>query len=667
MTRPNLLFQITTLTPWRRSTVVAALLLLGFLLASVFALAQAGAQPLAWWWPAAGAGAAAALSAAPRYAPLVILIVSMLTAAASALAGRPPIVVAASMAGTAAEIAIMVGGLTPRRSAPRLSTTRDVGRFVVTTVLAAAAVALIVAGAAAASGGDFLARFVGTGASHLSALLLIVPLVLIDRSSQRITPWWSSIALTAAIAFLVAVAFGPFAPAPLSFLPVPLLAWAAFSQSMFVAMGQVLVAVSLASGLTAAGYGPFARAGGLLPTSTLLQVYAVAIAITCLVIATQRGERRELEDKQDALLRLLRDAFSRSRTGFVIAQVRESRRLRVLEANDVAAELFNGQLEHADGAWRVVDDTPLRRILGDAGDRERAHDSDELGEQTIPARFWVDPIVRPELGRILLVTIEDLRPVRAVEQAMTTQLDRERHVSEALRELNHKQDAFVASVSHELRTPITAIVGYAEELEDSVTDPDQRAYVEVISRNADRLATLVSNSLRAATITQSPVGVHASRTVDLARVVTDSLQDLRYRIDERRLRVESDIQGPIAVRANEAELGQIVTNLLTNAIKFSPEQADIRVAAGSVGRAALVEIEDHGPGIGEQDRARVFERFYRSPQAVSDGVPGSGIGLSVAQALAGAMGGAIVLSEGETGGTLATLRLPLSEEPLSGR
>lgn len=667
MTRPNLLFQITALTPWRRSTVVAALLLLGFVLASVFALAQTGAQPLAWWWPAAGAGAAAALSAAPRYAPLVILIASVLTATASALAGRPPVVVAASLVGTAAEIAIMVAGLTPKRTAPRLSTTQDVGRFVTTTVVAAVAVALIMAGGAAASGGDFVARFVGTGASHLSALLLIVPLVLIDRSSQRVAPWWHSVTLTAAIAFLVVVAFGPLAPAPLSFLPVPLLAWAAFSQTMFVAMGQVLVAVSLASGLTAAGYGPFAHTAGLLPTGTLLQMYAVAIAITCLVIATQRAERQELEDKQDAVLRLLRDAFARSRTGFVVAQVRESRRLRVLEANDVAAELFNGQLVHTDGAWRVLDGTPLRRILDDAGDHERSHDSEELGQDAVPARFWIDPIVRPELGRVLLVTIEDLRPVRAVERAMTTQLDRERRVSEALRELNHKQDAFVASVSHELRTPITAIVGYAEELEDSVTDPDQRAYVEVISRNADRLATLVSNSLRAATITQPSVGVHGTRIVDLARVVSDSLEDLRYRIDERCLRVESDIQGPVPVRANEAELGQIVTNLLTNAIKFSPEKAVVRVAAGPVGRAALVEIEDHGPGIGEHDRARVFERFYRSPQAVSDGVPGSGIGLSVAQALAGAMGGAIVLSEGEAGGTLATLRLPLSEEPLSER
>ncbi|QCQ16296.1 HAMP domain-containing histidine kinase [Microbacterium sp. RG1] len=667
MTRPNLLFHITALPPWRRSTVVAAILLLGFVLASAFALGQAGEQPTSWWWPAAGAGAAAALSAAPRYVPLVILVASLLTATASALAGRPPLVVTASLVGTAAEIAVMVAGLTPKGAAPRLSTTRDVGRFILTAVAAAAALALVVAGAAAAAGGDFAARFVGTGASHLSALLLIVPLVLIDRSSQRPGPWWHAVTLTAAIALLVAVAFGPFASAPLSFLPVPLLAWAAFSQTMFVAIGQVLLAVSLASGLTLAGFGPFANAEGLLPTSTLLQVYAVAIAITCLVIATQRAERRELEDRQDAVLRLLRDAFARSRTGFLVTQVRESRRLRVLEANDVAAELFNGQLVHADGAWRVLDDTPLRRILGDAGDQERSHESDELGQDAVPARFWVDPIMRPELGRILLVTIEDLRPVRAVEQAMASQLDRERHVSEALRELNHKQDAFVASVSHELRTPITAIVGYAEELEDSVTDPDQKAYVEVISRNADRLATLVSNSLRAATITQPPVGVHGTRVVDLARIVTDSLEDLRYRIDERLLRVDSDVQGSLPVRANEAELGQIVTNLLTNAIKFSPEQGSIRVTAGPIGHAALVEIEDHGPGISEQDRARVFERFYRSPQAVSDGVPGSGIGLSVAQALAGAMGGAIVLSEGERGGTLATLRLPLSEEPLSER
>lgn len=658
MTRPNLISQVSTLTPMRRGAVVGVLMVVGFTLALVFALAQAGEFALAWWWPAAGVASIAVLCTPRRYVTVTIVIVALLTTTATAIAGRPPAVVVAAGVGTAAELGVMYLGLARGRRSPRLATTRDVGRFLATAAVAAASLALVVALASIPTGIDFLPRFLSTTASHLSALLLIVPLVLIDRSRQRVNPWWQTTLLTVAIVIVVIIAFGPVGNAPLAFLPVPLLAWAAYSETMFVTVGQVLMAVVLAGAFTVAGVGQFAAPSGVLSTGALLQIYAVAVSATCLLISAQRVERQALEDSRAAFARLLRDSFARSRSGFAIIQQADDGVLTVLQANGVAGDLLGPQLvPDASSGWEVAAGSALEQLLGSA-DHVRSHESSELGGLLPASRFWIDPITRPGLGRVLLVTVEDLRPVRAVEQAMSAQLERERGISDALRDLTDKQDAFVASVSHELRTPITSIVGYAQELDEELDDPVLREYVAVITRNADRLGGLVDNALRTASSTP-PIGAHAAGALDLARIVHDCVADLRHQMDARGLRVSEPAAGTdVLVRADASELGQIVSNLLTNAIKFSPVGGELGVVVSASEHHAMLEVIDDGPGIAESERARVFERFYRSAQAIREGVAGTGIGLAVAQTLAGAMGGSIVLSGRETAGTRATLRLP---------
>ncbi|MEV7693471.1 ATP-binding protein [Microbacterium sp. NPDC089189] len=661
MTRPNLISQVSALTPRRRGVVVAVLVVVAFLLAVIFALDQAGEFALAWWWPAAGVASAAVLCTPRRYAPVTIVLVALLTMTATGIAGRPPAIVVAGGVGTAAQLAVMWLGLTRGGTIPRLATTRDVGRFLGTAAVAAASLAVVFSLAAVPSGIEFLPRFLSTTASHLSALLLIVPLVLIDRSRQRVSPWWHTTLMTFAIVVAVVVAFGPVGNAPLAFLPVPLLAWAASSESMFLTVGHVLLAIVLAGAFTVAGSGQFVSTNGLLGAAALLQIYAVAVSATCLLIAAQRVERQELEDSRAAFGRLLRDSFARSRSGFAIIQQADDGALTVMQANGVAGDLLGPQLvADASSGWAVAAGSPFERLLGGA-DHVRTHESSELGGLLPASRFWIDPITRPGLGRVLLVTVEDLRPVRAVEQAMSAQLERERGISDALRDLTDKQDAFVASVSHELRTPITSIVGYAQELDEELDDPLLREYVAVITRNADRLGGLVDNALRTASSTP-PIGARAAGTLDLARLVRDCVADLRHQIDARGLHVsESDTGQNAAVRADASELGQIVSNLLTNAIKFSPVGGELGVAVSASAHHATLEITDDGPGIAESERARVFERFYRSAQATREGVAGTGIGLAVAQTLAGAMGGSIVLSGHDTAGTRATLRLPRAD------
>ncbi len=646
-----------------RLLTVIALLGLSLALGVVFATAQSGANAMAWWWPAAGIGAVAALCAPRDQAGWVIGVAALLTGAASTLAGRPAVVIVAGVVGTVIEMAVVVWGLSRRGDPlPQLQSTRDVGRLLLVMTLAAAAIGLLSGAAASVVGGDFFARLVAVTASHLSALLLLVPLALVPLPRVSGVILGRAVILAVAVFGSVFVAFGPWLMAPLAFLPVPLLAWAAFSASTLAALAHVLLAVTTAGVLTAVGWGPFAHQTGVITTGALLQIYAIAIGVTCLLISAERSERRRLQDRHQAFTLLLRDSFERSRNGVVIVQESAPGSWGVWEINAAAVSLLDPDFRPDEqGRWQLDPRSRLSTRLSEVGDVASRFDGDELGEGRPPTSISVEPVRNDELGRVLLLSVEDLRPVREAEAAMREQLDRERRISEALRALNDQQDAFVASVSHELRTPITSIVGYAQELEFELEDPHLREYAEVITRNADRLTGLVDNVLRAATMPSSTASGGVAVEMDLADLVTRCVADLRYRTAERSLQTVVRAEPGIVVRVDEAELARVLTNLLTNAIKFSPVGAAIDVEVSTDADAAVVRIADEGPGIPEGDRERIFERFYRSPQAVRDGIPGTGIGLSIAQQLMVTMGGSILLEPRQPHGTVAVVRLPLAE------
>jgi two-component system phosphate regulon sensor histidine kinase PhoR len=220
---------------------------------------------------------------------------------------------------------------------------------------------------------------------------------------------------------------------------------------------------------------------------------------------------------------------------------------------------------------------------------------------------------------------------------------------------------FVANVSHELRTPLTAIRGYVEALLDEAPgEGSARKFLDVIQRHAARMERLVRDLLRLARLDAG------QETLDLADCPVAPLfenvqADLAPLIERRGHQVTTRVEpGAEAVRADPAKLHDVIRNLVENAVHHTPDGTKIRLSAEANGEAIRLTVSDSGAGIPQNDRQRVFERFYRVDKARARAAEegGTGLGLAIVKHLVGLHGGRVDVSEREGGGTVVTVTLP---------
>jgi two-component system phosphate regulon sensor histidine kinase PhoR len=230
--------------------------------------------------------------------------------------------------------------------------------------------------------------------------------------------------------------------------------------------------------------------------------------------------------------------------------------------------------------------------------------------------------------------------------------------NETLKGLDRVKDAFVANVAHELRTPLTSIKGYVEFLQESQLDEDQAQFAGAIERNADRLLTLIEDLLSSAELQNGAFELRLDR-VDLGSVVCECVADIRSRVAAKGLGLTVDAPEGIVVRGDAKRLAQVVLNLLANAIKFTPEHGEVSARVAREGDRAVVEVADTGCGIAAADQARLFERFFRSPNVAA--VAGSGLGLSIAKAVVEAHGGDILVESRLGFGSTFRVEIPLDD------
>ena len=220
---------------------------------------------------------------------------------------------------------------------------------------------------------------------------------------------------------------------------------------------------------------------------------------------------------------------------------------------------------------------------------------------------------------------------------------------------------FTADASHELRTPLTAIRSVGEvALQRSLTTEGYREVIGSMLEEVDRLARLVENLLL---LTRAEAGrIPLSRAiVDLCELVASVSDGLRVLAEEKNQELIVELSGPVAVHCDATVLRQGITNLLHNAIKYTPPKGVIRVAATSNASGdAVIEVQDSGPGIPAVDQQRVFERFYRVDQARSRDTGGTGLGLAIARWTVEASGGRIELESMAGQGALFRVVLPRS-------
>jgi signal transduction histidine kinase len=235
--------------------------------------------------------------------------------------------------------------------------------------------------------------------------------------------------------------------------------------------------------------------------------------------------------------------------------------------------------------------------------------------------------------------------------------------NEQLLVLDRMKDEFVALVSHELRTPLTSIRGYVDLMIEGdagdLTD-EQGRYLGIVDRNTNRLLHLVGDLLL---IAQAEAGKLELRIDDVAvgEVADAAVQAAGPAAQAKGIAVELRLEGQPHVQGDRARLGQVLDNLVSNAIKFTPTGGRVSVSAHLDNGSVRLEVADNGTGMSKAEVARLFERFYRTSSATSQAIPGTGLGLSIAKAIVEAHRGAITCESAEGLGTTFIVTLPAAQ------
>lgn len=238
----------------------------------------------------------------------------------------------------------------------------------------------------------------------------------------------------------------------------------------------------------------------------------------------------------------------------------------------------------------------------------------------------------------------------------TRELERQ---NQNLKQLDKAKDEFVALVSHELRTPLTSILGYLEIgfPERGELPETQREAIDVIGRNADRLLRLVNDLLFIAQLDAGRLSIQPG-TVDLAQLVTESVNGHRARAEAKSVALLTDTTQATKVDGDTERLAQLVDNLIGNAIKFTPSGGAVTVRLRHHLDDVVFEVRDTGIGIPLDEQEHLFERFFRATSATARNIPGTGLGLAIVRAIADAHSGTVEVSSEEGAGSTFRVTLP---------
>jgi signal transduction histidine kinase len=213
-----------------------------------------------------------------------------------------------------------------------------------------------------------------------------------------------------------------------------------------------------------------------------------------------------------------------------------------------------------------------------------------------------------------------------------------------VRRANDAKSQFVSIVSHELKIPMTSIRGYADLLHQGLVGPvneKQLDYLRTIMRNVDRMTALVSDLADISRIETGRLRIEPAK-VFVADLIRDVVAQMKPQFDARRQTVETEVPGTLPqAHTDPQRLMQILTNLLSNANKYTPDGGKIKIQAAVEGGSVRISVRDSGIGMTEQDQARLFTQFFRGESATVRDQPGWGLGLHVTKRLVEVLGGTI--------------------------
>ncbi len=231
-----------------------------------------------------------------------------------------------------------------------------------------------------------------------------------------------------------------------------------------------------------------------------------------------------------------------------------------------------------------------------------------------------------------------------------------------LKRLENLRKEFVANVSHELKTPITAIRGFVETLQDGAIDDKEQAakFLDIIARQSERMHALIEDLLSLSRLEHNNSANEITfDDVNIADMLNDITEMFNSRLAERNISVNIDCEDNLSIRANKALLIQAVSNLLDNAIKYSPENDSIDLFTDIDDNELFLNVRDNGCGIPSDHHDRLFERFYVVDKSRSRKLGGTGLGLAIVKHIARVHNGNVTVNSTAGKGSTFTIIIPV--------
>jgi PAS domain S-box-containing protein len=622
-----------------------------------FAFVHASATAV---WPPTGIGLAALLLLGPRVWPAIAVgafLVNVTTAGSVATS----IAIATGNTLEALIGARLVESVAGGRHA--FDRARHVFSFAVAIVPGVLVSATIGVGSLALAGFAARAHLPAIWATwtlgDLTGALVFAPLLILWATDRRPPGgrerWIELAALTLAVIVLAQVIFGEWSPVglgryPLAFLSIPPLLWAALRFGRREAATAVVLLTGIALRGTLRGAGPFS---GLPPTESLLitQAFAATMALMALVVAALASSR----EREATLLQAIID-----RIPVMITMYRPD--ARVVRLNHEFERLTGWSA----GAGHGVD--LMERCYPDPAYRARVRAyMDSLSEG------WQDIALTTKDGRVIETSWSTVRlpdDTRIgigldVSERRRVESERERARAEA-EAASRTKDEFFAMLGHELRNPLGAISTALHVIE--ICGPLDDRSVEaraIIGRQVRHLVRLVDDLLDVTRLTTGKITL-TLRPVDLTAVARRAVAAAAAAGSARA--IECRTQEPVWIEADETRLEQILANLLSNALKFTPSDGRVMVSVTTDGAHAVLSVEDNGVGIPADLQPRVFDLFVQGQSGLHRREPGLGVGLTLVKRLVELHHGRIeVASEGLGRGSVFTVHFPAVEPPGAAR
>ncbi len=340
--------------------------------------------------------------------------------------------------------------------------------------------------------------------------------------------------------------------------------------------------------------------------------------------------------------------------------------------------VFRGEEEHSEARLVSLDHPIVRQILKeghsilsrDVSESESVDGTPASVQLAVPIQQdgVITGLITLETQHNIEINREDIAFVERLSDRAAVAI-KNAQLYEAIHAANKAKSDFISLVAHELRVPMTSIKGYTDLMNAGLAGPlsdQQKQFLEVIRRNLTRMTSLISD-LSDINHIESGRMKFDLKPFDLREAVADVADSLRERIHTRKqtLHIEIEDELPL-IYADSTRIAQVMSNLMSNAHKYTPEGGEIVVRARPNGRSAIVSVQDNGVGISEEDQEKLFTQFFRAEDKAVREQPGWGLGLSIVRRMVEAQGGEISF-ESESGvGSTFTFTIPLAKMGESG-